>query len=670
MGVVYEAVHEQIGQRVAAKVLYLQLAQQPEYMERFVREARASSMIRHDGLAKIFDFGLMEGGPPYILMEFLEGDLLRTRMDHLPPPQRMDVPHALRIARQIASALAAAHDKGVVHRDLKPENLMLVSDSEAPSGERVKILDFGVAKFLASPHRTSMRGGQILGTPQYMSPEQCRGARDIGPRSDVYSLGVLLYEMLTGSLPVDGTTQQLLAKHLAGPPPTVIARTPSLPPQVSELVARMMALKPDARPEMTEVTAAIKQLRTELADPSETNGPSAWSDAMSTSSTTSSNHRALPAEFGAAYSPTEPGAELGKSLGDDFAFLPTADANARRPADSLHGFQSWIAAIPRGTKRTARTTVIAIFIGCLLLWGVQRLLSGPRPMVLMPADSYLMGSSREEASSAYEWSLATECPDCDRELFAREQPARVVTISAFYIDSAEVRNDDFASWLSANRSLSITEGHLVYAAGTLLYDLAEQTPRPGEPTDPVGIVHTRGRFTARPGMAQLPVAQVTWDAALRYCEDQGKRLPTEAEWEYAARGVEGRRFPWGELQPTCEGVLFGRAQKLRCASYRPGPAPVRSASQDVSPLGVYDLGGNVAEWVLDRARHRYPECPEPCRDPLASNNQPQDGGLQMRVVRGGAFNRPAYVSRGAGRAQRAQDQPAVDIGFRCVKPAR
>jgi hypothetical protein len=120
MGVVYEAVHEQIGQRVAAKVLYLQLAQQPEYMERFVREARASSMIRHDGLAKIFDFGQMEGGPPYILMEFLEGDLLRTRMDHLPPPHRMDVPHALRIARQIASALAAAHAKGVVHRDPWP----------------------------------------------------------------------------------------------------------------------------------------------------------------------------------------------------------------------------------------------------------------------------------------------------------------------------------------------------------------------------------------------------------------------------------------------------------------------------------------------------------------------------------------------------------------------
>ena len=117
MGVVYEAVHEQIGQRVAAKVLYLQLAQQPEYMERFVREARASSVIRHDGLAKIFDFGQIEGGPPYILMEFLEGDLLRTRMDHLPPPQRMDVQHALRIARQIASALAAAHAKGVVHRD-------------------------------------------------------------------------------------------------------------------------------------------------------------------------------------------------------------------------------------------------------------------------------------------------------------------------------------------------------------------------------------------------------------------------------------------------------------------------------------------------------------------------------------------------------------------------
>ena len=208
MGVVFRAVHVGIGQLAAVKVLLAKRGDDPSYLRRFTNEARAISRVDHPGLVKLFDFGKTAGGAPYILMEHLAGDLLRARHDRLRRSGKaLDLVSATRVARQVASALATTHARGIVHRDLKPENLMLVADDEAPGGERVKVLDFGIAH-LTTERTTETAPGTVIGTAAYMSPEQCAGDAQLDGRSDVYSLGVVLYEMLAGAPPFRGTSRR------------------------------------------------------------------------------------------------------------------------------------------------------------------------------------------------------------------------------------------------------------------------------------------------------------------------------------------------------------------------------------------------------------------------------------------------------------------------------
>src|SRR5262245_2496945 len=186
MGIVYEAEHVVLGQRAAIKML-VGLADDPEFGKRFEVEACAACAARHPGLVKVFDYGCAADGAPFLMMEYLEGETLRnalSREGRFPPAR------ARRIGRQIAAALAAIHSQGIVHRDLKPENVMLVPDDAAEGNERIKLLDFGIAR---KASETVTQPGMIIGTPAYMSPEQCMSG-EIGPAADVYATGILLYE--------------------------------------------------------------------------------------------------------------------------------------------------------------------------------------------------------------------------------------------------------------------------------------------------------------------------------------------------------------------------------------------------------------------------------------------------------------------------------------------
>jgi serine/threonine-protein kinase len=197
MGAVFEAVHTQIERKVAIKVLRAEFAQNQQLVARFFNEARAVNIVNHPSVVQISEFGQLPNGLAYIVMEYLAGEPLGARMKR--QGGRLSVPEALRLTRQIAAALAAAHAKGIVHRDLKPDNVMIVPDPEAPGGERAKVLDFGIAKVLASAQghtgdameqSSQTRTGMMVGTPLYMAPEQCRGSGTIDDRADVYSLGV------------------------------------------------------------------------------------------------------------------------------------------------------------------------------------------------------------------------------------------------------------------------------------------------------------------------------------------------------------------------------------------------------------------------------------------------------------------------------------------------
>jgi formylglycine-generating enzyme required for sulfatase activity len=182
-----------------------------------------------------------------------------------------------------------------------------------------------------------------------------------------------------------------------------------------------------------------------------------------------------------------------------------------------------------------------------------------------------------------------------------------------------------------------------------------------------GLAYRHGRFEALLGFGRKPVTQVTWDGALRFCQAQGGRLPTEAEWEFAARGTEGRRFPWGEKEPACAEAVYGRGQGKVCASLGQGPVAVGQTPPDRTPLGVYDLGGNVQEWVMDRFEPHYRTCQPPCVDPWVEDTPGSTRGA--RVVRGGSWVHMAAVCRSAGRSQWQQDEAVTNIGFRCAFPA-
>lgn len=315
MGVVYHAVHRDIGQRAAVKVLSARLAQDRAAMKRFLNEARAVSLVRHPGLVKIFDFGETAQGTPYILMELLDGESLFARLRRLHAKGvAIDRDDAVRITRQIASALIATHEQGIVHRDLKPDNVMLVPDEEAPSGERVKLLDFGIARFIAEAEQATAQTspGTVIGTAAYMSPEQCAGSDQIDGASDVYSLGVMLYELLGGRLPFRGDGASMMRQHLFQEPPPLRELAPSSPVELWRLVHRMLAKEPSRRPTIDRVAEELRPVEraadgaTEPAPApsfSETEDKATANPGASLSSVTT---RELPTGTTAAPSPPRP----------------------------------------------------------------------------------------------------------------------------------------------------------------------------------------------------------------------------------------------------------------------------------------------------------------------------------------------------------------------------
>jgi tRNA A-37 threonylcarbamoyl transferase component Bud32 len=255
MGVVYEVEHVVTKKRGALKLLHASLAAQPRTVERFVREASAAARIENPHIVETYDAGELESGEPYMFMELLTGSALRELLFARGP---LRFAEAREIVLQAAEGLAAAHAAGIVHRDIKPENLFVVSGEPA----YVKILDFGISKFsLHTDHRLTSEGAP-MGTPYYMSPEQVAGKSDLDERSDVYALGVVLYECVTGSVPFDAPTLPALSiKIFEGrytPPSGVTTDTPA---RLDEVVARAMAVEPSTRfSSMNEFRAALEAL--------------------------------------------------------------------------------------------------------------------------------------------------------------------------------------------------------------------------------------------------------------------------------------------------------------------------------------------------------------------------------------------------------------------------
>ena len=261
--------------------------------------------------------------------------------------------------------------------------------------------------------------------------------------------------------------------------------------------------------------------------------------------------------------------------------------------------------------------------------------------------------------------------DCIHSMVEREQPVRNVRLAPFYLDVNEVTNQALGYWLYNMRPnlrierdpdsheplwLVATEGNIRLLSLTGPY---------------VGVVVGADGVTAvREGQGDRPVVQITWDAARMYCAASGKRLPTEAEWEFAARGKTPRRYPWGEAPPTCDGVVFARFSEQEggaCLGKEQGPMPISGSTQDWTPEGIHDLSGNVQEWVEDAFLiPYYPDCGA-CENPVVESGARDLN--ENRVVRGGAWTNSIFGGTSA-RARFPRNGVAAGIGVRCALTAR
>lgn len=249
MGAVYSAHHQGLNKTVAIKVLTSEMSSNKELIERFIREARSAAKLEHPNIVQVFDIGL-RGGIYYIVMQYVDGTDLHTKIAKDGP---MGIAEATSTLKQSADAIAAAHKFGIIHRDIKPSNIMFTPACA------VKVADFGLAKSLDSTDHNISLTGQVVGTPYFMSPEQAEGKKLDG-RSDIYSLGATYYYILTGQVPYNGDTPvSVILKHIQDPIPEPKVVAPHLPDSVCALIKRMMAKKPEDRPQSMEDVAVEAQ---------------------------------------------------------------------------------------------------------------------------------------------------------------------------------------------------------------------------------------------------------------------------------------------------------------------------------------------------------------------------------------------------------------------------
>jgi putative nucleotidyltransferase with HDIG domain len=324
LGTVYAAEHVVIGRKAALKVLKPEIARDQAMVQRFLVEARAVGAIRHPNIVDVSDYGQADGHF-IIVMELLEGETLAQRLER---EGQLAEATALRLLTQLASALGAAHERSIVHRDLKPENIFLTSYPDYP--DFVKVLDFGVAKLLGGTSKSVKTSpGLIIGTPAYMSPEQCLGDDALDLRSDVYSLGVVAYRLVTGQVPFEGNLMQQLQGHLTRPPRPPRELAPELSPALEQVVLRCLAKAPaDRFPTMQALRDALTGMggRSPLAfSPEEAAGPRRSQPASAPAG-------AKPAPPPASAPPPDSRRAATRASGDTRVGAPRSDEQERQQA--------------------------------------------------------------------------------------------------------------------------------------------------------------------------------------------------------------------------------------------------------------------------------------------------------------------------------------------------
>jgi serine/threonine-protein kinase len=556
MGNVYRGRHTQMETNVAIKILHASLVSDSKAVERFRREARAALAVNHPNAIQVMDFGVTDDQTVYIVMELLDGVSLQKVIDteHIVP-----VDKTVKIFKQVCAALNAAHIKSVIHRDLKPDNIIILHYGKPD--EQVKVLDFSIAK-VNSPESGGGKNpltevGLVVGTPQYMSPEQAQGL-ELDTRADIYSLGVTLYQMLTGVLPFTAASSMALAlKHIHALPRPLREVNPQLSAAMESVVMKAMAKRPDDRQQSAnelgeELEAALSQAGSKAEAETSQLHPAAHTKPISTGQT----HPVATV--------TQPVINTGST-----PQMPRVPAPQSRPSSSSDYNPALYSDAP-ATKKRSGMLLIAIIIFVLLGVG------GGVGYFIYSKNSQNAGGGKGDDPALNQyfqslnmiWIEGTTYKmgrDLGKDVSPDETPAHPVTVGDFWISQYETKNSDYK----------------------LFIDDAKYTPPEG----------WQGANFA-PGTGDLPVTNVSWDDAVAYCKWLSKksgrsfRLPTEAEWEFAARSADGRTFPWGNVFATNRTVS---GESDVSGQMVPVNSPV--LQNDMSPLRIFGMAGNVTEWT-------------------------------------------------------------------------
>jgi len=635
MAIVYLANDPFFERQVAVKVISRKLAEETtdfeQFRARFQREAKVIAALEHTCIVPVYDYG-EDDSQPYIVMRYMTGGTLSERMTGNPMPLSTVVP----IIQRLAEALQTAHRRGIIHRDLKPGNVLFDAEGHA------FLSDFGIAK-MKGVSATTTSTGTAIGTFGYMSPEQAQGAREIDGRSDLYALGVILYEMLTGHQPYQADTPLALAlKHMTEPIPPLDAEALGLPAELELVLRGALAKRPDDRYSTAEELAlALSAHHT----PSTTLGAAATTPASSSRPTTPARGGVSPSRptvraGGPAalprlvtvgggllglivlaalawvfYSSNQTTAREATATAMEAAQIQTATAIAGAashrptstspPAATRAPTETFApSATPHPTSTDTPTPTPTIASGAVITSPVDGMV-----MVYVPEGEFYMGSASN-----------------DLQAFPNEQPQRLVSVSAFWIDQTEVTNARYEKCVSA-----------------------------GVCTEPTSSRYTDPRY------GNYPVVTVTWFQAAEYCAWAGGRLPTEAEWEKAARGpasTGGRRmWPWGNNTPSDRLANFNKNEG--------NTVPAGSYPRGASPYGVLDMAGSAWEWVADYYAEDFYQTAS--AGGLNSDPTGPEKGV-FRVTRGGGYFSDARYIRLAIRAETAAVRVAGYIGFRCARP--
>jgi eukaryotic-like serine/threonine-protein kinase len=647
MGAVYVAFQISTGKERALKVMAPELAQNPATRDRFVLEAQAAARIESDHVVEIVTAGVDEAtGAPYIVMELLKGEELGDFIERVGLLPLGDVAEIL---QQIGHALEQAHHHGIVHRDLKLENIFLCASRRRDVAFTAKLLDFGIAKLVAESKQT---GTQPLGTPLFMAPEQTDRRGRICPATDVWALGLIAFRLLTGRyywIDVE-TITMLLRQICVDPIPFASERarelgvTATLPPGFDAWFARCVSRDIDAR--FQEAGAAVRAFA-ELVTEGAPRGVLVMGGAAGRASTGGASSSGMLAASGPQPYAVTP-------LG-----LASTGAAASAPMIAATGAPLVAAAKTKGSA------AILIIGGLTVAFGI-----GIAALTLGRGHddpSKLATTTASASSSAVAAPAKIKCPEGSllipggsmfmgaRDLNDDAKPPHEVTLSAFCLDRTEVTTRAYATCVEKG----MCERALEQVSWTGV------TPEKKQRYSPFCNA-------GKPDRADHPINCVAWPMADNYCKKSGRRLPTEAEWEYAARGSSQRKYPWGDEAPNAkllnscgkECALWGDKHAEKHATMYdeddgfPATAPVGSFPAGASAHGVMDLAGNVWEWTAD---WHAPYTDAKQQDPKG----PATG--EKRVVRGGDYF--AFQADWARPAYRWKTEPESynhAIGFRCA----